>query len=222
MGRTLLLAVIAAAAVAAEPDSGRGGAGEPMMLPEPTPSDTRLRSEGLPADAYIAEVVDSTFFVGPAEFFALDLPTLLPTAHAVHLSGTVTSSGGKRDIIVRLFRGEDYDPWLKKRGGTKSAPFYSSAKARVINLDQELLPGAKIVLLLDNGYSIRTPKRVHCQLQIQYRRASGAAVPAAGAGMPGSGSRQGASGDDVVPTPRSNEEEEIPPPPPPPPDTTSN
>jgi hypothetical protein len=221
----VLLAMIAAAgvaAVAADPDSGRGGAGEPIMLPEPAALPTRLSSEGFSGDAYIAEVVDSTFFVGPAEFFALDLPTKLPGAHAVHLSGTVTANGGKRDIVVRLFRGADYDPWLKKRGGAKAAPFYSSAKSRVINLDHELPPGEPVVLLLDNGYSIRTPKRVHCQLQIQYRRAGSAAVPAAGAGRPGVGSPQGAAGDDVVPTPRSNEEEEIPPPPPPPPDTTSN
>jgi hypothetical protein len=193
----------------------QSGSGEPMMLPEPTEKATQPRQEGLPADAYIAEVVDSTFFVGPAEFFALDLPTTTAGAVATHLFGTVTATGGSRDIVVRLFSGESYDRWLKKRGGDKAGPFYVSPKTKTITLDHDLAVGGGVVLLLDNGYSIRTPKRVHCQLQIQYRRTDGRAVPRREA-APNAGATPAA--DDVVPTPRSNEEEEIPPPPPPPPD----
>ncbi|HEU4724731.1 MAG TPA: hypothetical protein VFU59_05460 [Candidatus Eisenbacteria bacterium] len=194
----------------------QSGGGEPMMLPEGTPVP---RQEGLPADSYVAEVVDSTFFVGPAEFFALDLPTVGNGVQGTHLTGTVTASGGKRDIIVRLFSGTEYDRWLKKRGGKEAKPFWISPKARVIALDHDLPAGEGVVMLLDNGYSIRTPKRVHCQIQIQYRRLDGAAVPRAARTTPanGAGAGAGSAGDDVVPTPRSNDEEDQPPPPPPPP-----
>ena len=205
---TLLLTL---ATVGSAPAQTNGG--EPIMLPE---GGAAPRQEGLPADSYVAEVIDSTFFVGPAEFFALDLPTIGQGVQATHLTGVITASGGKRDIIVRLFSGREYDRWLKKRGGATARPFWISPKARSIALDQDLPAGEPVVLLLDNGYSIRTPKRVHCQLQIQYRRLDGASVPRAARSNPAAslGLR---GGDDVVPTPRSNEEENLPPPPPPPP-----
>lgn len=195
----------------------QSGGGEPMMLPEGVPES---RQEGLPADSYVAEVIDSTFFVGPAEFFALDLPTSGRGVEATHLTGTVTATGGKRDIMVRLFTGNEYDRWLKKRGGKEAKPFWISPKARVVTLDHALPAGQSVVLLLDNGYSIRTPKRVHCQLQMQYRRLDGSAAPRAAArSNPAAAAR---SVDDIVPTPRSNEEEVEPPPPPPPPPDGAN
>src|SRR5947209_487492 len=52
---------------------------------------------------YVAEIVDSLFLVGPAEFFALDLPPNPPGALAVHLLGTVSVADKKGDIMVRLF-----------------------------------------------------------------------------------------------------------------------
>jgi hypothetical protein len=75
------------------------------------------------------------------------------------------------------------------------------------------------VLLLDNGYSIRTPKHVSCQLQIQYLRTGAAPAQAAGRTGPGD-STGGSSGvyDEANPvSPRGNTDNEIPPPPPPPP-----
>lgn len=213
------LALIAAMSLAGSARAQSGGE-EPIMLPED--SSVAPRQQALPADSYVAEVVDSTFFVGPAEFFALDLPTTGSGIEGTHLTGTVTASGRKRDIVVRLFSGTEYDRWLKKRGGPQAKPFWVSPKSRVIALDHDLPAGQPVVLLLDNGYSIRTPKRVHCQLQIQYRRLDGAAVrrPARNA-APG-GTPALPAGDDVVPTPRSNEEEALPPPPPPPPDNGGN
>ncbi len=225
MGREARKVVVAAFALLVAlslTGSGRAQTGgeEPIMLPEGTPA--APRQEGLPADSYVAEVVDSTFFVGPAEFFALDLPTTGPGIEATHLTGTVTVSGGKRDIMVRLFSGIEYDRWLKKRGGPQAKPFWISPKARTITLDHDLPAGQAVVLLLDNGYSIRTPKRVHCQLQIQYRRLDGAAVSRGFRNSVPIAIPVPSAGDDVVPTPRSNEEEEIPPPPPPPPDNGGN
>jgi hypothetical protein len=201
--------------------AAQSGAGEPMMLPEPKDEATAPRREGLPGDSYVAEVVDSTFFVGPAEFFALDLPTRKAGTVATHLFGTITAVGGSRDIVVRLFEGESYDRWLKRRGGDKSGPFYTSSKSRSTQIDQPLPEGKAIIVLLDNGYSIRTPKRVHCQLQIQYRRTDGRAVPQARSGE-GSAKPEGKPYDDVVPTPRSNEDDDVPPPPPPPPPDGGN
>ncbi|MGH7680531.1 MAG: hypothetical protein ACRENN_00925, partial [Candidatus Eiseniibacteriota bacterium] len=75
---------------------------------------------------FVAEIVDSSYTVGPAEFFALDMPTDPEGAHAVHLSGTVTVTDKKGDIIVRLFRAQDYQQWLKKRGGDKAGPVWTS------------------------------------------------------------------------------------------------
>lgn len=214
-GRALAvaLAVVCAFAVGGRAARAQSG-GEPMMLPETTT--TPAPQQSLPGDSYVAEVVDSTFFVGPAEFFALDLPTLGAGIEATHLSGSVAVAG-KGDIVVRLFSGVEYDRWLKKRGGPPAKPFWVSSKSRSINLDHELPPGQAVVLLLDNGYSIRTPKRVHCQLQIQYRRLGAVGAPRVSADSKGTKSAAPKSGDDVVPTPRSNEEEESPPPPPPPP-----
>lgn len=220
--RKVVVAVFALLVALTLAGSGRAQSGgeEPIMLPEDAPA--APRQEGLPADSYVAEVVDSTFFVGPAEFFALDLPTSGSGIEGTHLTGTVTVSGGKRDIIVRLFSGIEYDRWLKKRGGPQAKPFWISPKARTITLDHDLPAGQAVVLLLDNGYSIRTPKRVHCQLQIQYRRLDGAAVPRASKAIAPNATPAPTAGDDVVPTPRSNEEEEIPPPPPPPSDNGGN
>ena len=50
---------------------------------------------GSSADGYVAEIVDSSFTVGPAEFFALDLPMNKGGARAVHLFGTVSTRGQK-------------------------------------------------------------------------------------------------------------------------------
>jgi hypothetical protein len=215
VGRVAALAFAVAFAFAGRAAMAQSGS-EPMMLPEDSTTATH-RSRGLPSDAYVAEVVDSTFFVGPAEFFALDLPTVGSGVEATHLSGTVTAMG-KGDIIVRLFSGSEYDRWLKKRGGREAKPFWVSSKARTINIQNDLPVGEPVVLLLDNGYSIRTPKRVHCQLQIEFRRLGGSA----GSRFPSGGAVVAPStpppGDDVVPTPRSNEDENTPPPPPPPPD----
>jgi hypothetical protein len=216
--RAALLAVLLAA-VPTGSARAQTGSGEPIMLPEPKETADSPRPNGLPWN-FVAEVVDSTFFVGPAEFFAIDLPARAGSAVATHLFGTVRATGGSRDIIVRLFNGEAYDRWLKKRGGDKAGPFYVSSKSKSITLDHTLQPGQKIVLLLDNGYSIRTPKRVHCQLQIHYRRGDGDAVPRATSAE--AGEPQTPKYDDVVPVPRSNEEEDIPPPPPPPPDDGRN
>ncbi|HET9950742.1 MAG TPA: hypothetical protein VFS09_02995 [Candidatus Eisenbacteria bacterium] len=206
------LAVVVGSSMGAGAASAQSG-GEPMMLPENSAS--QAPQQTLPGDSYVAEVVDSTFFVGPAEFFALDLPTSGAGIVATHLSGTVAVAG-KGDILVRLFAGAEYDRWLKKRGGPEAKPFWVSPKSRSINLDRDLPAGQPVVLLLDNGYSIRTPKRVHCQLQIQYRRVGAGAAPRVSADSKGGKSGTPKS-DDVVPTPRSNEEEDTPPPPPPPP-----
>lgn len=165
---------------------------------------------------YVAEVVDSIFMVGPAEFFALDLPTMPAGARAIHLLGNVNIADRKGDIIVRLFRGPEYQNWLKKRGGDKSGAFYVSKRLRSITIDQDL-PEGPIVLLLDNGFSVRTPKHVRMQLQIQYER-TGAAQASGGA--PASTVSTTAPEDDLI-TPRANTEEETPPPPPPPPDDAS-
>ena len=80
------------------------------------------------ANGYVAEIVDSSYNVGPAEFFALDLPTKAPWAHATHLFGTVATHG-KKDIMVRLFKSADYDRWLKIKSGRKPQ---ASQNARVL------------------------------------------------------------------------------------------
>ena len=140
MANRLVLALFAVFLVAGTARAQSGG-DEPIMLPE---GGAAPRQEGLPADSYVAEVVDSTFFVGPAEFFALDLPTVGEGIQGTHLTGTVTASGGKRDIIVRLFSGTEYDRWLKKRGGPQAKPFWVSPKSRVIALDHDLPAGQPV------------------------------------------------------------------------------
>jgi len=163
---------------------------------------------------FVAEIVDSTYTVGPAEFFALDLPRDPDGAHAVHLSGTVNVTDKKGDIIVRLFRAADYQQWLKKRGGDKAGPFWTSKKSRNVSLDHSLKKTGPCVLLLDNGYSMRTAKHLRTQLQITYRRTGAASATSA--------TPTGTDTTDDLITPRANTEEETPPPPPPPPDQGSN
>ncbi len=217
-----------AAALAAPSSPGEdqpGGAPEAASLAQAhdpdaiVPGETPLGEEDLLPQGdgarFVAEVVDSTFFVSPAQFLALDLPRDPAGARATHLAGSISVRGRNRDIILRLFRTSDYNVWLKQDGGRKSGPMWSSKKARSHNLDLDLPRGGPYVLLLDNGYSIRTPKYVSCQLQIQYGRLKHpGAVPAATAAATRTDST--AAEDNPV-TPRSNAEEAVPPPPPPPP-----
>ena len=161
---------------------------------------------------YVAEIVDSLFLVGPAEFFAVELPPDPPGARAVHLQGTISVTDRKGDIMVRLFRARDYQSWLKKRGGEKAGAFWVSKRSRHINLDQDLTSAGPFVVLLDNGYSMRTSKHIRAQMQIQYERIGGRALAAAR-----DSSAMGSIEDDII-TPRANSEEDIPPPPPPPAD----
>jgi hypothetical protein len=169
-------------------------------------------SESVPPGRFMAEVLDTTYFVEPGQFFALDLPIHSQGgAVAAHIFGDVSVVAGRHDIIVQLFRSSDYQYWLKRRGGHRADPIWSSSRQRAVRLDQELPQGTPLVLLLDNGYSLRTPKRVRVQIQLQYQGEPGSpqavsAQPAAHA-APQEG--------DVVP--RSNADNESPPPPPPPP-----
>ena len=185
---------------------------EPTPAPPEEAPDAGVETPGQPAGEpfhFVANVLDSVFSVEPAEFFGIDMPEDPPGARAVHLLGTI-SVVGKGDIQVRLFRESEYQNWLKKRGGRKAEPYWTSKKLRTINLDQKLTPGTKVVLLIDNGYSVRTPKRVRTTLQIQYERTGPG--PTTAVSSSGSASVR----DDFI-TPRSNTEEDIPPPPPPPP-----
>jgi len=163
---------------------------------------------------FVSELIDSTYFVGPAEFFALDLPASMRGAAAVHVFGEISVLGsGKRDIIVRLFRAAEYQNWLKRRGGVKSKAFWSSSRARTVKIDQNIPAGTPVVLLLDNGYSIRTPKRVRAQIQLHFQEGSGVPtdlVQERTAPVP-----QEPEEGKIVP--RENTEEEVAPPPPPPP-----
>jgi hypothetical protein len=163
---------------------------------------------------YVAEIVDSAFVVGPAEFMALDLPANPPGERAAHLLGTVTVAKG--DIMVRLFTASAYQGWLKKRGGDHANAFWTSKRDRAITLDQAL-PDGPVVILLDNGYSIRTPKHVRAQLQIQYQPVGTINAQATHGKPPGQPPAQ----DDII-TPRANTEDAIPPPPPPPPPDSGN
>ena len=178
---------------------------EPVL--ESPPPDGLTPPELLPSGRFVAEVIDSTYFVEPAEFFALDLPvTARGGAKAVHILGDVSVVGGRRDLIVRLFRSADYANWLKRRGGRQAGPIWSSNRQRTIRLDRDIPVGTPLVLLLDNGYSLRTPKRVRVQIQLQYQGGSGAVNVSAQPQPPQEG--------DIVP--RSNADEDVPPPPPPP------
>lgn len=158
---------------------------------------------------YVAPLIDTSYSVGPAEFLGIDMPADPPGAKAVRLIGTIQVEG-QGDIQVRLFRAADYQNWLKKRGGRKAEPYWTSKKLRTINMDHPLTSGQPVVLVIDNGYSVRTPKRVKTLLQIQYQRTG--AVPASTAA---SGTSHPAEDDFIVP--RSDTEEVVPPPPPPPP-----
>jgi hypothetical protein len=183
--------------------------------PAPRPSAAAMFTAG---STYVSEVLDSLFFVQPAGFLALDLPHDPAGARAVHLTGTVSVRGRNRDIMVRLFRSKDYDAWLHPGGGTKGEPLWTSKRARSHQLDFALPEGGPFVLLLDNGYSIRTPKHVSCQLQIQYQVFG--TVPLVGRTSVADTSGTGAESvfDESNPvTPRGNGDEQPPPPPPPPP-----
>lgn len=206
-----------------DPSSPAGETSRPdesgaIQAPDAASPSTAVSTGERPAAGYVAEVVDSSYLVGPAEFFALDLPTNPPGAKAVHLFGTVTTKKGK-DIIVRLFRASDYDRWLKQKSGVKPQAMWTSPRSRTLTLDQELPPGEPVVLLLDNGYSIRTPKQVSCQLQLRYSRnpteTFDTQAGTSAAGLPKAG--DAGSGGDNLPAPRPNTEQELPPPPPPPP-----
>lgn len=179
------------------------------FTPSPTGSETITPSEPLPSGRFVAEVIDSTYFVEPAEFFALDLPMRAQGgAMAVHILGDVSVVGGRHDIVARLFRAKDYQDWLKRRGGRQANPIWSSKRARSIHLDMELPQGSPLVLLLDNGYSLRTPKRVRVQIQLQYQGEGARNVSAQPA------SHEPEEGDVI---PRENTEDTTTPPPPPPP-----
>ncbi|MGI0150090.1 MAG: hypothetical protein ACREDF_11245 [Thermoplasmata archaeon] len=167
---------------------------------------------------FVSEIIDSTYFVGPAEFFALDLPASARGAAAIHVFGEVSVVGsGKRDIIVRLFRASDYQSWLKRRGGTEAKALWSSQRSRTVKLDQDIPAGAPVVLLLDNGYSIRTPKRVRVQIQLHFQEGAGVSGEPASetAPPPATEAEEG----EIVP--RGNAEEDVPPPPPPPDEGTN-
>lgn len=206
----------AAALAAADPGSGSGEPGA-AATGEIAPGEEDLLPLGEGA-RYVAEVVDSTFVVSPAQFLGLDLPRDPAGARAIHLAGTVSVRGRDRDIILQLFRTSDYNTWLKQDGGRRAEPLWKSRKARTHNLDLVLPRGGPFVLLLDNGYSIRTPKYVSCQLQIQYGRLKDAgALPAAASAAPAPARSDSAPGGENPVTPRSNTEDVPPPPPPPPP-----
>ena len=204
----------------APPPPGDTGTAPPDDALKVPPIEEDMKSDhsaapGSRGPGYVAEIVDSSYTVGPAEFFALDLPTQQPGARAVHLFGTVTTKG-KKDIVVRLFRSADYDRWLKQKSGRRPQAFWTSPRSGNLTLDQDLPPGEPVVLLLDNGYSIRTPKKVSCQLQLRYQRNGFQGV--GGEGVSGSGVvAKPVAPDDNLPTPRSNTDEEMPAPPPPPP-----
>jgi hypothetical protein len=183
--------------------------------PAPSPSQFPSAQEGA---TYVSEVVDSLFFVSPAGFLALDLPRDPGGTRAIHLSGSVNVRGRNRDIIVRLFRSKEYDAWLHAGGTAKGEPLWTSKRGRAHRLDLALPEGGPFVLLLDNGYSIRTPKHVSCQLQIQYRYTGAAAATRSGSNRDTTGSSGESAYDESNPvTPRGDKDEEIPPPPPPPP-----
>ena len=158
---TWILALLLAALVLLlthRPTGGRALAMEPPAgnaagQPTPSMSSDAAQAHVNEGTGYVAEIIDSSYTVGPAEFFALDLPTNAPGAKAVHLFGTVTTKGGK-DIIVRLFRAGDYDRWLKQKSGRKPQAFWTSARSRNLTLDQELPVRAAQDLhrWLDRGY----------------------------------------------------------------------
>ncbi len=205
--------IVAAIAVAV------GIAAGAVAVPARAQGDLSGGTPGKQGSFFVSEIIDSTYFVGPAEFFALDLPASMRGAAAVHVFGEVSVVGsGKRDIIVRIFRSSDYQNWLKRRGGGDPKALWSSQRSRTVRLDQDIPAGTPVVLLLDNGYSIRTPKRVRVQIQLHFQEGTGARVDTAEdtTHPPAAAPEEG----DIVP--RGNTEEEVPPPPPPPPDEGTN
>lgn len=222
----LMVALGGAPAVTAEPQwtppeqSGVApdivpGADAPAVdsMPSFGDKDPELTGSSPQGQTFVAEILDSLFVVGPAEFFALDLPLDPAGARAVHLLGTISVTDRKGDIQVRLFRSPDYQSWLKKRGGEKAGAFWVSKRSRSITLDHDLAPGGPFVLLLDNGYSMRTSKHIRAQMQIQYEWIGSRPLASAGRDSSAVGSIE----DDII-KPRANTEEDVPPPPPPPPD----
>jgi hypothetical protein len=211
--RQIVLVLLAAALLTAGPVRSQEETPPPPPASEETPgvetpaAEPLAPADMLPSGRFVAEVVDSTYFLEPAQFFALDLPVRAQGgALAAHILGDVSVIGARRDLIVRLFRAADYQNWLKRRGGRQAAPIWSSSRQRTIRLDMELPQGTPMVLLLDNGYSLRTPKRVRVQIQLQYQGEPGARNV--------SSQRQAAPEEgDIVP--RSNTEDDVPPPPPP-------
>ena len=206
--RESLAGLCAALCVAVGAGLAGGVCAPPAMAQEDSPTGTGGRP-----GTFVSEIIDSTYFVGPAEFFALDLPAGMRGAAAVHIFGEVSVVGsGKRDIMVRLFRAPDYQNWLKRRGGNQGKAFWVSQRARTVRLDQDLPAGSRVVLLLDNGYSIRTPKRVRVQIQLHFQEGAVGLDSAVDASPP---PPKAPEEGDIVP--RGNTEEEVPPPPPPPP-----
>jgi len=200
------------------PTGGRAFAMEPDPTGTESPLPSSVSAAAPNGNGYVAEIVDSSYTVGPAEFFALDLPTQQNGARAVHIFGTVTTHG-RKDIVVRLFKSSDYDRWLKQKSGRKPQAFWTSPRSGNLTLDQDL-PAEPVVLLLDNGYSIRTPKKVTCQLQLRYQRGGTETFDTEGGGKIAGSTEGGAKSDtseENLPTPRSNADEEMPAPPPPPP-----
>jgi hypothetical protein len=217
LAAAVLFALGAASHAAAQTDEGTAPpesetSPQDATSPTETPSADTGPGVTLTQDPfqYTAPIVDSLFSVGPAEFLGIDMPADPPNARAVRLKGTIQVEG-KGDIMVRLFRGPEYQNWLKKRGGSKAAPYWTSKRLHTVNMDHPLVPGTPVVLLIDNGYSVRTPKRVKARLEIQYER-TGAPTTAS------TGASSAPVQDDFI-TPRSNTEEVVPPPPPPPSDT---
>ena len=198
------------------PDTAAEVAPDSDTMPSFGDKDPSLSPASPGTQRYVAEIVDSLFFVGPAEFFAIELPADPPGARAVHLMGTYTVTDKKGDIQIRLFRAPDYKSWLKKRGGEKAGAFWVSKRSKRVNVDQDLTLAGPFVVLLDNGYSMRTSKHVRAQMQIQYEWIGGHPIAAAR-----DSTAVGSIEDDNLITPRANTEEDIPPPPPPPPDEGS-
>jgi hypothetical protein len=228
-GAWILLLVLAALALVLT-HRPSGGTAFAATLSDPDPSGDAIQvppieeeMKGMksepshPKTGYVAEIVDSSYTVGPAEFFALDLPTTAGGSHATHIFGTVTTKG-KKDIIVRLFKASDYDRWLKEKSGRIPRAFWTSPRSGNLTLDQDLPTGEPVVLLLDNGYSIRTPKKVSCQLQLRYQKGTETFDTEAGTVSGAAAAPKTDEGEpDNLPAPRTNTDDEMPPPPPPPP-----
>lgn len=224
-GAWLLLALLLALALAlSHQATGGGAAWAADQAPEARPSQSNRGPvprvlPGATGTGYVTEVVDSLFFVSPAGFLALDLPRDPAGSRAVHLTGSINVRGRNRDIIVRLFRSKEYDAWLHPAGTRHGTPLWASKRGSSHQLDLTLSEGGPFVLLLDNGYSIRTPKHVSCQIQIQYQRGGAGAVEISGRTAAGdtTAGRSTPHDESNPVTPRGNEDSEMPPPPPPPP-----